>query len=187
MVRRTSRAYSAAGSGGRGWRRLGARSGRAGRWTGRWRWWLGRRVRRRRRSGRGGARRVLAGRGSGFPEGDRFRDGRRADLEPLGELGCAEAARVGGQQTGQHRAVILGRPEAIKALVNVSSYSAMAWASRPCDWGLPAPLGMSRDCAGSQTRFSHPASSLECAKRGTAGGGRRRILDNTGHHWTTER
>lgn len=122
-----------------------------------------------------------------FQEGDRFRDGRRADLEPLGELGCGEAARVGGQQTGQHRAVILGRPEAIKAVVNVSSYSAMAWASRPCDWGLPAPLGMSRDCAGSQTRFSHPASSLECAKRGTAGGGRRRILDNTGHHWTTER
>jgi hypothetical protein len=35
-------------------------------------------------------------------EGDRFRDGRRADLEVLSELGRGEAARVGGVQAGQH-------------------------------------------------------------------------------------
>ena len=55
------------GVGGRGWRRLGVRFRRAGRWIGRWRWSPGRRVRRRRRSGRGGVRCVLGGRGSGSP------------------------------------------------------------------------------------------------------------------------
>jgi hypothetical protein len=42
-------------------------------------------------------------------EGDRFGDGRRADLEALGELGRGEAARVGGEQAGQHPGRHLGQ------------------------------------------------------------------------------
>jgi hypothetical protein len=42
-------------------------------------------------------------------EGDCFGDGRRADLEALGELGRGEAARVGGEQAGQYPGRHLGQ------------------------------------------------------------------------------